>query len=213
MSKRRQRAPTVRRAIQDYARTAYQEAILEAAERVFLRVGYHEAKMSDIAAEAGVSVGTLYNYFDSKENVFCTMVERGQNEFDQALGDLDDQGPPLERIDAIFEAALGYVEKRGAMFALFSQLGVLSENDIQRVGGQLAADGYVRFVERLASALAEAATEGRVRSDVPPKTLALMLTGIGNAVLFAWLQDDRCDSLVDRGKVALRVFLEGAQPR
>jgi AcrR family transcriptional regulator len=43
------------------------DAILDAARTVFLRDGYADAHMSDIAAEAGVAVGTLYLYFDSKE--------------------------------------------------------------------------------------------------------------------------------------------------
>jgi AcrR family transcriptional regulator len=43
------------------------DAILDAARTVFLRDGYANARMADIAAEAGVAVGTLYLYFDSKE--------------------------------------------------------------------------------------------------------------------------------------------------
>jgi len=43
--------------------------ILEAAARVFARKGYHAATTKEIAAEAGVSEGTIYNYFQSKEDL------------------------------------------------------------------------------------------------------------------------------------------------
>ncbi len=54
-----------------------QERIEEAAERVFARHGYRGAKMSEIAAEAGLSTGNLYRYFGSKEALFETVIDEG----------------------------------------------------------------------------------------------------------------------------------------
>jgi AcrR family transcriptional regulator len=54
---------------------AKREAILEAGRKVFLRDGYAAAKMSDIAGEAGVAPGTLYLYFDSKEELAAAIGE------------------------------------------------------------------------------------------------------------------------------------------
>ncbi|MHA7900055.1 MAG: TetR/AcrR family transcriptional regulator [Henriciella sp.] len=49
-------------------------ALLDAALAVFSRVGFAAAKMDDVAHEAGVSKGTVYLYFDSKETLFKEMV-------------------------------------------------------------------------------------------------------------------------------------------
>ncbi|MDP1570877.1 MAG: TetR family transcriptional regulator, partial [Vicinamibacterales bacterium] len=49
----------MRQRIRSYATSAYCETILDAAERLFVESGYHEARMSDLARAAGVSVGTL----------------------------------------------------------------------------------------------------------------------------------------------------------
>jgi AcrR family transcriptional regulator len=51
--------------------------ILDAATRVFGAKGLERAKMSDIASEAGVSQGTLYNYVESKEALFGLLLDRG----------------------------------------------------------------------------------------------------------------------------------------
>jgi AcrR family transcriptional regulator len=51
--------------------------ILDAATRVFGAKGLERTKMSDIAAEAGVSQGTLYNYVESKEALFRLLLDRG----------------------------------------------------------------------------------------------------------------------------------------
>ncbi|MEM9181100.1 MAG: TetR/AcrR family transcriptional regulator [Pseudomonadota bacterium] len=50
-------------------------ALVEAALAVFSRVGFAAAKIDDVAEEAGVSKGTVYLYFDSKEQLFEGMVK------------------------------------------------------------------------------------------------------------------------------------------
>ncbi len=50
-------------------------ALIDAALAVFSRVGFAAAKMDDVAEEAGVSKGTVYLYFDSKEHLFEEMVK------------------------------------------------------------------------------------------------------------------------------------------
>jgi AcrR family transcriptional regulator len=53
------------------------DQILDAATRVFARTGLENSKMSDVAVEAGVSHGTLYNYVESKEALFRLLLDRG----------------------------------------------------------------------------------------------------------------------------------------
>ncbi len=50
-------------------------ALVDAALAVFSRVGFAAAKIDDVAEEAGVSKGTVYLYFDSKEQLFEGMVK------------------------------------------------------------------------------------------------------------------------------------------
>lgn len=55
--------------------------IEEAALRVFTRQGFHGTSVREIAAEAGVSLGNLYNYYKTKEDIFESLVKR----FDQRM--------------------------------------------------------------------------------------------------------------------------------
>ena len=52
-----------------------QARLLEAAKEVFERDGFLGARVSDIAETAGVALGTFYNYFDSKEDIFRDLAE------------------------------------------------------------------------------------------------------------------------------------------
>lgn len=61
---------------QDEHSTAKRAQIIAGAETVFTADGYEGASMSRIAVEAGVSKGTLYNYFTSKSDLFAAFVEQ-----------------------------------------------------------------------------------------------------------------------------------------
>ncbi len=52
------------------------EEILESATRTFIGRSYRQARMSDVANEAGVAPGTLYLYFETKEALFLTVLRR-----------------------------------------------------------------------------------------------------------------------------------------
>jgi hypothetical protein len=57
-------------------RTLKENQIIDAAEVVFSRQGYDNTKMEDIAAQIGVSKGTVYFYFSSKENLYMAITYR-----------------------------------------------------------------------------------------------------------------------------------------
>ncbi|KAA0701311.1 TetR/AcrR family transcriptional regulator [Neorhizobium sp. P12A] len=60
---------------------AKRQQILDGAKRVFMKMGFDAASMNDVTREAGVSKGTLYVYFDNKEELFTAMVENERAAF------------------------------------------------------------------------------------------------------------------------------------
>src|SRR5690606_26806884 len=56
------------------------ERILEAARDVFANVGYIDTRVQDIAEEAGFALGSIYRYFDSKDDVFSAVLRDVQHE-------------------------------------------------------------------------------------------------------------------------------------
>jgi AcrR family transcriptional regulator len=80
------------------------EAILTAALHIFARKGLAAARISDIAAAAGLSYGLVYHYFRDKDDLFVELVQRavgGGVMVTQAA--LDAKGPPIERLHALCE--------------------------------------------------------------------------------------------------------------
>jgi AcrR family transcriptional regulator len=95
-------------------REATATAILEAAEEVFAENGLHAASMNEIAAQAGVAVGTLYNHFTDKDALITGLFEMRR----QGMLDLIDEQLKLPATDD-FRAQLQRVLT--AMFAYFAE--------------------------------------------------------------------------------------------
>ncbi len=84
-----------------------QVQILAAARRVFARQGFAAAKISDIAAEAGVSYGLVDHYFGKKEDVYIAVVADALQGGLKFLEDaLHRPGTPWERLEGICAAML-----------------------------------------------------------------------------------------------------------
>ncbi len=86
----------------------YRDLVLESAERVFARHGYHTSKMQDIAAEAGISLNTLYTTFPGKSEIFEAMHEsRGTAFLSRIQNALAELSPAR---DAMERAVLAFVD-------------------------------------------------------------------------------------------------------
>src|SRR3954454_9120262 len=89
------------------------QAVLSAAEEVFADAGLHDAHMGEIAARAGVSVGTLYNHFADREALLGGLAAARFTEMlahvDAALDQSDGQ-KFRDRLEALVSAMLGHWE-------------------------------------------------------------------------------------------------------
>jgi AcrR family transcriptional regulator len=76
-------------------------ALLEATARILVREGFDKASTNRIAEVAGVSVGSLYQYFPSKEALVAALIDRHNQEVVQAI-----QGELAEAVDLPIEQAV-----------------------------------------------------------------------------------------------------------
>lgn len=85
----------------DGAGAGKREAILDAARKVFLDVGFGAASMDAIANEAQVSKQTVYNHFGSKEDLFAAMVRNTCESMTLAFAEAARDGNPEKTLRAI----------------------------------------------------------------------------------------------------------------
>jgi AcrR family transcriptional regulator len=78
--------------------------ILEAGLVCFAKRGFHQTSMHDISAEAGISVGLIYRYFENKEAVISAMAARHKEEIQQMLERARRAPSLLESLEILFTA-------------------------------------------------------------------------------------------------------------
>src|SRR5436309_9111710 len=78
--------------------------ILDAALVCFAQRGFHQTSMHDISAEAGISVGLIYRYFENKEAVISAMAARHKEEIQQMLERARQAPSLLESLEILFTA-------------------------------------------------------------------------------------------------------------
>ena len=77
---RRPRRPSPRAAAREARNDVYRQHILEAGEQVFAEHGFDTAKVQDISRLAGLSMGTIYAIFPSKEQIYASILEQRGHE-------------------------------------------------------------------------------------------------------------------------------------
>jgi AcrR family transcriptional regulator len=169
--------------------------------------------MTEIAREAGVGVGTLYNYFESKEVIFGEIVVDRQAEFDRTVQAAATSEDPVERLRQIVESGLSYLDEHGALLAIFHERGAVTECDVERMAGPRAARGYERLLDLLEKHIRAAVRAKRVRGDVDVRLLVAMLSGAMNGAAYSWLKRDRRGRLASVTGDLIELFLQGAASR
>lgn len=142
-----------------------EEKIRQAAIRVFSREGFHRSRMREIAAEAGLAVGTIYNYFESKEGLLVSLFEE---EFETRLSFLEGlqntSRSIRETLERLLEEHFSFVRGRPELAQ------ILLRERFNR-GGKLSDRLIVlqrKIVERIAEIISRGIDEGWIRPCNPP---------------------------------------------
>ncbi|TCR67614.1 TetR/AcrR family transcriptional regulator [Bosea sp. BK604] len=137
--------------------------ILDAAERVFARNGFHVATMHDVAAEAGMSPGNLYRYFSSKDAIIAGMAERDRSLIAADFAALDPAGGSLmDQLEALGRRHLVDEPREKAIIAL--QIWAEASRNPEMARMCAGIDSTV--IEGLAAAVAGAKASGELPANL-----------------------------------------------
>ena len=126
--------------------------ILDAAVVCFAKRGFHQASMHDISAEAGISVGLIYRYFQNKEAVIAAMADRHKQEIQEIL-ERARQAPNLrESLETLFTAHCGETEPQVTAAFVVDLFAEASRNthvaELVRGVCDAAMDGVTELIRR-----------------------------------------------------------------
>jgi AcrR family transcriptional regulator len=135
---------------------ATRQRILVAAEQEFAEHGYHGTGVAGIALRAGLAQGTLYIYFQSKDEIFKTLVGDIGARLRRQTGDaLQRGGARLEGERLALESFFAWVREHPGTYRIIQEL--------QFVDADLHREYYRSFVRSYAASLEKAARDGRLK--------------------------------------------------
>lgn len=157
---------------------ARRRQIIDAARRAFLRDGFHNTSMQDVIAEAGLSVGAVYRYFKSKNDIITAIAEEVIGGAAAMFESLAEQEPPLAPIDA-YERALEYIDTQiGPDGAFRLALPVWAEALRDPVLGAFVSGKYAQMRGQFAVLAARAQAAGKLAPDADPDAVGAVLFGL-----------------------------------
>jgi AcrR family transcriptional regulator len=181
--------------------------ILDAAEGVFTRKGFDEARMDDIAGKTGLSKGTLYLYFKSKDDLILAILDRiFQGEFRQQEAFQKDEGSAAETIgklsDMLCKDIVGMMR---LIPIIYNFLGLAFRNKyVQR-----ALKHYVRrYLDILIPIIQRGIDSGEFR-PVDARDVAVAGGAIIEGTLLLWAYDNSAVDPEHHIRTGMQLLLAG----
>jgi AcrR family transcriptional regulator len=176
--------------IAEETRAARREHIIAAALTCFARSGYHATTMADVAVQAGVSKGTPYLYFDSKEALFIALHEEWDcgltDRVNAAIAALPETGrrSPRQVLHAVAAAVAAHVLAETATCRVLMEARALSAHEPAIAAAVQAADA--RIHQQLEGLFAAGVEAGEWPSGTDPALAARLFTAGLYGLMAQW---------------------------
>ncbi len=160
--------------------------IMEAAQAIFARLGFHKARMEDIAREAGVSKGTLYWYYRSKDALIAAILDRiFSREIRSLRTALGADEPVAERLFKLARASVRHMLDLHIMAPLMFEFYALAARN-----GQVRESlkrYYAAYQADLAHLITEGVQRGEFRPDLNAETVARNIIAMFEGSILLWV--------------------------
>jgi AcrR family transcriptional regulator len=195
--------PRSRKGLQARAR------LLDGAKQVFEEDGFLEARISDIAERAGLSHGSFYHYFESKEEIFrevaATVDERLSAPLDSVILDASSTAPPRERIREAIRRHLESYRDEARIMGVIEQV---SRYDEVVQGPRLARHNHYR--QLVADSIRQLQRRGLADRTLDPTIAAAGLGAMTSRFAEMWFVQGLLDCDFDDGVEQLTTLFANA---
>ncbi|HSN82339.1 MAG TPA: TetR/AcrR family transcriptional regulator [Polyangiales bacterium] len=187
------------------------ERILKAAVKVFAKNGFYATRVSEIAKAAGVADGTIYLYFENKDDVLITIFEEGIQQLLAILRDVAASDEPFDRrVSRIIELQLGLLEEQRDLAEVIT----VNLRQSSTLLKQYATPLFMEYIDVIAGLVRDGQKQGAFRKDLNPRVVARGLFGALDAILLTWaLGEADPASLRKAATHCASLFLEGLRAR
>lgn len=163
------------------------QRIIEAALIEFSSMGYNAANINVIAKNAGISIGSMYQYFDSKENLFLTIIDEAYKVIESSISQIDQgEGTIYDKFDII----VGYIQKYSREYRLLNQLYLeATTQGVSKISKKLSLKMESIASNYYSSLISKAMKAGIVDKNLDPEAAAFCIDNIFLLLQFSYSVD------------------------
>jgi TetR/AcrR family transcriptional regulator len=155
--------------------------ILDAAEEVFARKGFHDATVKEVATAAEFSVGGVYSFFEDKDDLFVQVFWRRGTEFMDGMRTvLESKDAPLATLHRLADYQVEFFRDHVNFGLLFLRSSGVTLGDLDSKIDQAQHDNYLEAMN-LQAKLFRAGQETGALRDGDPEVLAMLFSGLISA--------------------------------
>jgi TetR/AcrR family transcriptional regulator len=157
------------------------DQILDAAEAVFARKGFHDATVKEIATRAEFSVGAVYAFFENKDDLFTQIYRRRGAEFMQGMRDVLAAGEsPGRLLHDLADFQVGFFRDHANFGRLFLRTSGVNLGDLEDAFDRAVRENYTEAMTLQAKLFRAGQDAGELR-DGDPEVLAMLFSGLVSA--------------------------------
>lgn len=180
--------------------------IIEAAVKVIARHGYHQAQVSKIAREASVADGTIYLYFDNKDDILISLFKEKIGAFiETARSRVEVLEKADDRLRELIYMHLWQMSQDRDL-AIVTQIETRQSNPFLRSGIYAVLKQYLNLIDEV---IFLGKDQGVFRADVDHRIARKMIFGTLDEVVSSWVMNERNTNLVSYVDPIHHFFVNG----
>jgi len=181
--------------------------IIDAATRVFARKGFYQAKISEIAREARVADGTIYIYFQNKDDILISLFEEQmKGVLDNMIARISAEPDPVKKLETFALTHLKLVEENLPVAEII-QVELRQSSKFMK---EYRNDPFARYLELIADIIRQGQAKGVFRKDIIPGIAKRAFFGALDEMSRFWVLSSRKQYDIDTASAQIsRYFLSG----
>ncbi len=181
--------------------------ILQAAQQVFARQSFHDVSMQTIAQTAGLSVGGVYWYFKSKDEIIAALLARNAEPILDRLRQLaDSDAPTTARLKTFFREIIAAEDQIAVLYSTGIKLYAMTganpqlQNSVRAIGAA--------YRDGLATLIRQGVERGEFQ-PVNASDAAMALLGLYEGLMLLWLADPQAVQFENTLQAGVMLMLKG----
>jgi len=163
------------------------QQILDAAETVFSKQGFNDARMDDLVAESGLSKGAIYWYYKSKDAIIMALFDRVfLTEMKAAEAIIDADGTAEENLRIFSQAAVADIRHFERLMSLGYEFIALAS---RREEVREKLQGYYKMYREILIRIIEQGIAEEEFDNVDPQNTAMAFIGLYEGIALLWFID------------------------